>query len=423
VRVLYCTLPHHTHFLTAAPLLWALRTAGHEVRVACLPGFAGTVTDAGLTAVPLGIDPETTDTPEDRAAIRRGLPPPYDIAERPADQVAWTPEMAESYDIMVQYAFREENEPLVGDLVAFTRSWQPDLLVWEPFSFAGAIAATAAGVPHARLLFTVDVLGIAHDWIRRHVADDPLRDWLTEAVAAHGGEFSPDLVFGQFTIDQLPAALRVGDRLEYLSMRYIPYGGPAKVPGWLAQPPARPRVALTLGLSAIEYFDGYTVRPLELVEALADLDVEVVATVGDGDRQPGALPANCRVVPYVPLHALAPTCAAVVHHGGFGTLSTVALSGVPQLVLPYHFEGPLLASRLAAQGAGITLHSDLAKPDAVREAVQRLLGQPVFRSRAADLRDEMVALPAPNDLVPLLEERAAAGHLRNAARQLEGAAG
>jgi glycosyltransferase (activator-dependent family) len=405
MRVLYCTLPHHTHFLTAAPTLWALRTAGHEVRVACLPGFAGTVTRAGLTAVPLGTDPPRSDTDEDRAAIRRGLPPPYDIAERPVS--AWTPELAESYDIMVRYAFREENEPLVDDLVAFTRSWRPDLVIWEPFSFAGAIAANACGVPHARMLFTVDVLGVAHEWIRRHVGADPLGEWLASVARSYGGGFSPDLVFGAFTIDLLPPSLRVGDRLEYLSTRYVPYGGPAVVPPWLWSAPARPRVALTMGLSAVEYFDGYTVRPLELVEALADLDVEVVATVGDPAAVPAAaaLPANCRVVPYVPLHALAPTCAAVVHHGGFGTLSTVALYGVPQLVLPYHFEGPLLAARLAAQGSGIAVHSDLATGDAVRAGVLRLLHESGFRARAADLRDEMISLPTPNQLVPLLEKR------------------
>ena len=64
------------------------------------------------------------------------------------------------------------------------------------------------------------------------------------------------------------------------------------------------------------------------------------------------MPGNVRVVAYTPLLALAPTCTAAIHHGGFGTLTTFALHAVPQLVLPYHFEGPLIAGRLAAQAPG-----------------------------------------------------------------------
>ena len=41
------------------PLAWALRAAGHDVRVAVQPSFAATVTSAGLTAVPVGRDRST----------------------------------------------------------------------------------------------------------------------------------------------------------------------------------------------------------------------------------------------------------------------------------------------------------------------------------------------------------------------------
>ncbi|NUK03899.1 glycosyl transferase, partial [Streptomyces lunaelactis] len=39
-----------------------------------------------------------------------------------------------------------------------------------------------------------------------------------------------------------------------------------------------------------------------------------------------------------------------------------------------------------------------------RDRLQRLLTEPSFAARAADLRDEMLALPTPNQLVPRLEE-------------------
>ena len=408
MRVLMCTLPQKTHFLTMVSLAWALRTAGHEVRVASLPGFADTITQAGLTAVPVGWDPEfEEDEPEAREAIRRGLPKPYDVAELLPAEVAWTEEMRESYDLMVTYAVGEDNTPMVAGLVDFARQWQPDLVIWEPFTYAGAIAAKACGAPHARLLFTMDVLGVTHEWVHRLGVDDPLVTWLRSAADEYGFDYSPDMVSGQFTIDQVPASLRIGADLTYLPMRYVPYGGPAVVPRWLWAAPERPRVALTMGLSATEYFDGYTFNAKDILDALADLDIEVVATIAENERAKlGPVPGNVRVADYVPLHALAPTCAAVIHHGGFGTLSTIALHGVPQLALPYHFEGPLLSRKLAEQGAGLNVHSDLATGQTVREGLLRLLGEPGFRERAADLRDELHAMPSPNELVAQLERLA-----------------
>ena len=56
MRVLLTTFAHNTHFYNLVPLAWALRTAGHEVRVASQPDLTEAITAAGLTAVPVGTD-------------------------------------------------------------------------------------------------------------------------------------------------------------------------------------------------------------------------------------------------------------------------------------------------------------------------------------------------------------------------------
>lgn len=412
MRVLFCTLPQKTHFLTLVPLAWALRTAGHDVRVASLPQFNDTITQAGLTAMPVGraVDPGRLDRPEQRALARRGIPAPYDVAGQPAGSTRWA-DMKEAYRAVVPFMFEVDNFPMIADLVAAARAWRPDLVLWEPFTYAAPIAARACGAAHGRVLFTMDVIGVTHGLVRRFHRDlpaeehgDVLVDWLSRYAGKYGVGFTEDMVSGQFTVDQLPASLRLQADLHYVPVRYVPYGGPAVVPSWLWQRPRRPRVGLTMGLSATEHFDGYTFRPGQLLDALAELDVEVVATIAESEQaRLGAVPDNARVVPYVPLHALVPTCAAVVHHGGFGTLSTIASYGVPQLVLPYHFEGPLLADRLVARGAGLAIHSDRVTGEAVRDAVVRLLSEPQFTERAIDLQAEIQALPTPNDLVSELE--------------------
>jgi len=43
-------------------------------------------------------------------------------------------------------------------------------------------------------------------------------------------------------------------------------------------------------------------------------------------------------------------CAAVLHHGGSGTIAAALAAGVPQVVMPLHFDQPYWAGRLADLG-------------------------------------------------------------------------
>jgi glycosyltransferase (activator-dependent family) len=410
MRVLFATYPEKTIFQPMVPLAWALRTAGHEVLVASQPSFVDTITETGLTAVPVGrqgtnswrrllsIDAERTETE------REGLPEPYNAA---VEDLSWEA-MRDSYRSMVAEGHKLNNFPLITGLVEFARSWRPDLVIWEATTYAGAIAAEACGAAHARMLWSIDVFGVTRERYLRLMppdGEDPLGEWLAGYARKYGFEFSEDLVTGQFSIDQLPPSLSMRADGHYLPVRYVPYGGRAVVPDWLRAPAERPRVALTLGTSATEIFAGYTVSIQEILAALSDVDVEVVATVAEAEqRKLEQVPDNARLVPYVPLHALAPTCSAVINHAGPGTFLTTALHGVPQLTLPWDFDEPELARRAAAQGATLTTYAGQATGATVREQVRRLLTEPLFRRQAASLRDEILAQPTPAELVTQLEE-------------------
>ncbi|CCH33136.1 activator-dependent family glycosyltransferase [Actinosynnema sp. NPDC047251] len=418
MRVLFTTYPEKTIFLAMVPLAWALRTAGHEVRFACHPTFADVVTQAGLTAVPVGrghggwrrmvdLDPEGTE--EGRA----GMPSPYDTAALGPEHHDYDT-MKAGYDYVLNAWHRLDNFPIAAGLVEFAQAWKPDLVVWEPNTYAGPIAAKACGAAHARLLWSIDVFGVARqNYLRLHADQpaenraDPLGDWLGSYGRKYGFEFSEDMVTGEFTIDQLPGSLRMEADLHYLPMRYVPYNGRAAAPRWLWEPRDRPRVALTLGTTATERFGGYSFSTRETLDALADLDVEVVATLAESEqRKLGRVPDNARLVSYVPLNELVPTCAAVINHAGPGTFLTTALHAVPQLTVPWDFDEPELARRAGEQGAALVLDAERATGSAVRDGVRRLLAEPGFRERADALRAEIHALPSPNELVTALEELA-----------------
>lgn len=426
MRVLFVTYAARSHFFPMVPLAWALRSAGHEVRVASQPELGAVIAGAGLTAVPVGRDHRLWRSvnrflgkrfaevdPETHEAVRGTRILPFDLAEHAPEQLD-RERLETMYGNLVRTWYKLVNNTMVDDLVAFARWWRPDLVVWEPNSYAGAVAAKLSGAAHGRLLSGMDIFGVTRERYRELLETappgeraDPLAEWLDERIGRHGGRFGEDLAVGQFTIDQLPDTLRMTARLHYLRMRFLPYNGPAVVPDWLRREPERPRVALTLGVTSGEHFGGHALGVPEVVDALAGLDIELVATVGEEGQRNLRVPPNTRVVPSVPLHALLPGCAAAVHHAGFGTLCTTLYHGVPPLSVPERFDEPPFARRIADRGAGLALPMAEATGERVRELVTRLLAEPSFRRGAQQVRAEMTALPTPAELVPDLEKAVA----------------
>ncbi|MFJ5675155.1 activator-dependent family glycosyltransferase [Streptomyces sp. NPDC093097] len=433
MRVLFTAYPERTHFLLMAPLAWALRTAGHEVRFASQPKFTEEITQAGLTAVPVGRDRDlwqilSRDPGWLGQADKGGMPLPYDVAARADEDITWE-YLSEGYAAQVDRWHKTSNVPMVADLVEFARNWQPDLVVWEPLTYAGALAAQAVGAAHVRLLFGTDMYGVAREHFLRLKAQqpadrrtDPMADWLGGYARKYGGEFTEELITGQATVDLVPECLqRRAAGLAYLPLRYVPYGGPAVVPAWLRRPPRRPRVALTLGLSTTGHGGEYAVGVQDVLDALGDLDIELVATLAEAEqRKLARVPDNTTVASFLPLDALAATCDAVIHHAGFGTLATTALRGLPQLTLPWDNDGPALAEGVARVGAGLMLNPKEATGADVREGLGTLLSDPGIRRGAAGLRDRMLAQPTPNALVATLERFVAERRDRAAATAVSG---
>jgi glycosyltransferase (activator-dependent family) len=414
VRVLIASFAERTHFIGMVPLAWALRAAGHEVRVASQPALIDVVATTGLTGVPVGRDHMLTAVVN--SARRFGADgPEFDLTTDPRE-LTWE-ELRSAYEqIVLPLWWKVINEPMIADLTDLCLSWRPDLVLWEPLTFAGGIAAKACGAAHARVPFALDLsarlrggclLRLAEQPGRR--SEDPLGRWLGRRAGAYGCDFSEDLVLGQFTVDCMPPSVRpeVDPPLDRVNMRFVDYNGRSVVPGWLRVPPERPRVCLTLGTTATERMGGYAVSVDRLLDGLADLDVEIVATIPAGERDRlGPVPDNVRLVGFTPLHVLAPTCEVLINHGGAGTICTGLLHGVPQLlVMDHYFDESLWGRSLTELGAGLALKAGEATPDGIRERLTRMLGTPDFRHGAARIREEMLGMPTPSMVVPELEGR------------------
>ncbi|MEV1294067.1 activator-dependent family glycosyltransferase [Pseudonocardia sp. NPDC049635] len=409
MRILFTTMAERSHVLTMVPLAWALATAGHEVRLAGSPMITETTASAGITAVEVGKDHTYHELLGAQDTVEHEM---ADWSEPFADRQTWE-QVLLKYQAGVPYGLAPFNDPIVDDLVEFARWWRPDLVVWDPLTYAGPVAAAAVGAAHARLLWSIDVYSTMRSVFNGLAADqpadereDPLREWLEPQLEAVGSGFDGRALHGDFSIDQVPPGIQLdlGD-LRRVPMRYTAYNGRAVVPPWVYEPLERPRVLLTPGTSFATAL-GETYIPLrDSLDALADLDVEVVATLSaEEQEQLGTVPPNTRLTEFVPLHAMVGSCSAVIHHGGFGTWSTAALHGVPQVLLPIrHGDMWIKAIRTAELGAGLYAHPSSVGVGDLRDMVRRLLNEPSFTTAAGKLRDRMLGMPAPNEIIGEIE--------------------
>ena len=79
------------------------------------------------------------------------------------------------------------------------------------------------------------------------------------------------------------------------------------------------------------------------------------------------------------------------------------------LLLPQGANQFTNAERAEALGVARCLGPPDVRPEAVRVAVRALLDDPSYRQRARAVAEEIAAMPSPGDVVPGLEELAAAG--------------
>jgi glycosyltransferase (activator-dependent family) len=415
MRVLFATVPNKSHTYIAAPLAWALRNAGHDVLVAAQDSVVDAITPTGLTGVALGPAPET-DVTQRMNDSQPEQPPPVPLPpgtpkETQLSYGAGDP--AGEFAALVGALWPVLSpDPVIDDLVALARAWQPDLVVWDMLSYAGPVAARACGAAHCRLVLATDGNGqLRRDALAADPSRDPVRDWLEPKLDRLGQQWGEDVAVGQWTLDLMPDWTYHPDGLELMPVRHVPFNGPGTAPPWLFEPVGGRRVCLTLGNSHREAGRTEASVP-ELLDAVADCGAEVVATLTrDQAEAAGTLPANVRPIGFVPLNTLLPTCDVIVHHGGAGTFAAAVEHGVPQVLVPSawwseRFFGPVaMANGLAEQGAGVYVcNSDQLTAPALRAELDRVLADASFAENASRLAASTALMPTPNDVVPALEK-------------------
>ena len=369
MRVLFAFTGGSGHAEPLVPLARAAEAAGHTVAFTGRPTIVPMVEALGFTAFPTGTGRSADVLPE------RIPPRPYD----PEEEARVLREGFAGY-------LAPERAAAVRELC---REWRPDVVVCDEVDFGAMVAAESLAVPHAT------VLVVAAGFVRADVVAEPLdalrREYGLEPDPGHRmparllalSPFPPSFRDPAFP---LPATAR--------SFRTITPGP--------RQEGTVPLVYFTLGtMFNVESGDLFQ----RVLAGLGELPVDVVVTLGrqldPAELEP--LPANVRAERYVPQAELLPRCAAVVSHGGSGSVVGTLAHGLPSVLLPMGADQPLNAARCETLGVGRVLDPLAATPADVRDAVAAVLGEPGYRRAAERLRDELAALPGPADAVRWLE--------------------
>jgi UDP:flavonoid glycosyltransferase YjiC (YdhE family) len=376
MRIVFTSWAWTSHLYPMVPLAWAARTAGHEVLVLTQPALVGTALRAGLPVAAVGQD-------YDIAPVMRR----FTEAHSPLDPRAVEAQRRKRRGGPLN-VFGQICEAMLDGLLDACRAWRPDVIVHDPTTYAGPLAAAVLGVPAVRHIWGVDFQATVREYEPDLLA--PFQERL--GLPDHDPR-------GALTIDPCPASLQIESDDRRHRVRHLPYNGTAVLPRWLLRPPDRPRICVSWGTTSGTFRnDAETVH--RVLTAVAGLDVEVVAALSAGDSAALApLPDNVRVGP-VPLHMLLPSCSLVVNQGGAGTVMTAVAAGVPQLVAPRLPDQVLNADRLAGAGAGLRLAG--GEPAEVLAAVRTILDAPEYAAGARALAAECAAQPAVGTAVEAL---------------------
>ncbi|MFF2527234.1 glycosyltransferase [Streptomyces liangshanensis] len=410
MRLLFTSVPVHSHLAPMLPLVTAARDRGHEVLFVTGPDGVWHPEALGLPAVAAG-----PPFAESAGRYRRSYPAAVLAGLSAEERVR---------HLLVHGLIEIAAAEMAEDVVEVVRAWRPDLVVAGPAERAGVIAAALAGVP-----YVLEDFGPPRSAAFAEPGWRAVEEVVTGRRGAGGGR-GPEAGRGAGggsgqRLDRVPCLeiWPVGMRPDDT----VPGGGPGG--GWefterwplraehlTPEPGERPALFDDLPFEKTVYVTlgtGHANLPgvLEtMVRALHGERVNVVATVGtNGDPARFAgQPPYVRIERYVPQERLLPYVDLVVCHAGAGTVLGAVAHGLPLVVAPLAADQYDIAAQVVRARVGLLADPGEAanagglSADAVRHAFRTVTGDEGFRERAAVVAGEIAAMPGPGEVVDRL---------------------
>ena len=110
---------------------------------------------------------------------------------------------------------------------------------------------------------------------------------------------------------------------------------------------------------------------------------------------------------YLPGDLAARRAAIVISNGGSTTGYQALAEGRPVLGIPFNLDQYLASQAIERTGAGLVVRAGLADAKTVAGAISRLLAEPAFATRAADVAADLGRSNAPAAFAALVDREVA----------------
>lgn len=407
-RVLVYTSPARGHLYPIVPIVQELRRRGHDVALRTLASQVETMRELGIDTAPISERVERIELDDYTRRSRQG----------------------KGRRALGTFVARAKEE--VPDLQAALVRERPHVLLIDCMTWGAAAVAEASGLPWARFLpyplplpsrdappFGLGLrrargpAGALRDSALRPLVSTmldrmvlPRMNRLRAAVGAPpltdgAGVFASAPLVLQMTAEPFEYALR--DRPA--SVRMIGpccWEPPGEPPDWLA---AVERPLILVSTSSERQDDVRLVTTA--LEAFADEDVEIVATLPAEDAAGIDIPANAHVARFLAHSPLLAKTACAITHGGAGITQKALAAGVPVCVVPFGRDQGEVARRVEASGSGTRVAAARLSPRRLRAKVGEAMTMRSGASRVADgFAAAGGAIAAADALEALMHDRA-----------------
>ncbi|RYC09574.1 glycosyltransferase [Nocardioides zhouii] len=365
------------HLTPLLPLARAARAAGHEVAIAGSGGLVPRIEEAGFRAYATSPAPHHSGTPAGR-----------DLTPLPA-----TDARAAEQEFADNFADRGARR-MAGAVPGVLEDFRPDVVLRDETDLGTTIAVEPLGIPVVTHLVLASGLLVRPDLVGPRL--DVVR-------AEHGLAPDPDLAL--LTSGPVLSEFPPSFRSPHAPLRMTPSHYRSTTVTRAPRQPGRPRVYVTLGTIFNKTSGDLFER---LLAGVADLDAEVVVTVGR-DLEPaafGATPRHVRVERFVPQDEVLAATDLVVSHGGSGSLMAALAHGLPSVLLPLGADQPHNALRARELGVATTIDAATATAADITRGVASALADAAMAARCREVAAEIGSLPSVDSAVALLERAA-----------------
>jgi MGT family glycosyltransferase len=400
-RVLAYTSPARGHLYPLIPILDELARRGHEIAIRTLASQVTSMQDRGFAAAPIApiVEELVHDDYEARTpqgSLRRGV---------------------------AKFAGRAEFE--VPDLRAAIAAEHPDVILVDAMCWGASAAAAAWDGPWAQWfpyplpMPSRDVPPFGPGLRPASGALGRLRDRALRPLILRSMEkvFLPLVNAARDSVAQPPFAsitemftaaplllYMTAEPFEYprsdwpASVRMVGpccWDPPADPPAWLAgikQP-------IVLVSTSSEFQDDGRLITTAL-DALADEDVHVIATVPTAELPRIQVPANAHVEQFLPHAPILARAACAVTHGGAGVTQKALAARVPVCVVPFGRDQLEVARRVDVAQAGTRLPARRLTADRLRAKIREAMTKRAGANRVAD---GFIAAGGPSAAVDAIE--------------------